>query len=106
MFYGISVDDKLNVWVIDVGLYQVRDIYIDIFCEFKNILKMIFGNNYFVYLNKFIIYDVQVMRFLLNSDQVDLVFGQRFQLGKGDNLFCKFIDVEVLLMGEFFISDG
>lgn len=101
MFYGISVDDKLNVWVTDVGLYQVRDIYIDIFCEFKNILKMIFGNNYFVYLNKF-----KVMRFLLNSDQIDLVLGQRFQLGKGDNLFCKFIDVEVLLIGEFFISDG
>lgn len=41
MPHGISVDDKLNVWVTDVGLHQVRDTYTDILCEFKNILKMI-----------------------------------------------------------------
>lgn len=27
MPHGISVDDKLNVWVTDVGLHQVRDTY-------------------------------------------------------------------------------
>lgn len=48
----------------------------------------------------------QVMRFPPNSDQADLVLGQRFQPGKGDNLFCKPTDVEVLSTGEFFISDG
>lgn len=69
MPHGISVDDKLNVWVTDVGLHQV-------------------------------------MRFPPNSDQADLVLGQRFQPGKGDNLFCKPTDVEVLSTGEFFISDG
>lgn len=69
MPHGISVDDKLNVWVTDVGLHQV-------------------------------------MRFPPNSDQTDLVLGQRFQPGKGDNLFCKPTDVEVLSTGEFFISDG
>lgn len=58
MPHGISVDNKLNVWVTDVGLHQVRDTYTDILCEFKNILKMIPGNNYLVYSNKFIIYDV------------------------------------------------
>lgn len=69
MPHGISVDDKLNVWVTDVGLHQV-------------------------------------MRFPPNSDQADLVLGQRFQPGMGDNLFCKPTDVEVLSTGEFFISDG
>lgn len=69
MPHGISVDDKLNVWVTDVGLHQV-------------------------------------MRFPPNSDRADLVLGQRFQPGKGDNLFCKPTDVEVLSTGEFFISDG
>lgn len=69
MPHGISVDNKLNVWVTDVGLHQV-------------------------------------MRFPPNSDQADLVLGQRFQPGKGDNLFCKPTDVEVLSTGEFFISDG
>lgn len=69
MPHGISVDDKLNVWVTDVGLHQV-------------------------------------MRFPPNSDQADLVLGQRFQPGKGDNLFCKPTDVEVLSTGAFFISDG
>lgn len=48
----------------------------------------------------------QVMRFPPNSDQADLVLGQRFKPGKGGNLFCKPTDVEVLSTGEFFISDG
>ncbi|XP_056022421.1 peptidylglycine alpha-amidating monooxygenase-like isoform X2 [Ostrea edulis] len=69
MPHGITVDDKMNVWVTDVGLHQI-------------------------------------MRFPAGSTQTDLVLGQKFQPGSGNNQFCKPTDVAVLSSGEFFVSDG